>query len=268
MRWQYDASEPRITPQAILAMVCERNGVTLGDLALPQTFLGTFQIRPDERLRARTAAALPPIVASRPGLAIGMIGAGRVVVGRTPRASREVCVGTIPVGAPAAAMYLEFAIARGVRSVLICGSAGSLRADLPIGRVVVIDGAEREDGTSHHYVPWDEVVCADADLVTRLESASRTLGAEPIVGRSWTIDAPFRETVDAIARHQADGVAVVDMEAAAIFAVAKVRGVRAGIVVAVSDEVFRPWAPGFHTTAFQAAQDRMADAVVEVAEDL
>lgn len=58
------------------------------------------------------------------------------------------------------------------------------------------------------------------------------------------------------------------MEAAAIFAVAKVRGVRAGIIVAVSDEVFRPWAPGFGSGEFEAAQDVVADAVIEVAEDL
>jgi uridine phosphorylase len=267
-RWPYDTSEPRITPQAILEVVCARNGVTPADIALPSTLLATFQIRSDERLRERTAAAPPAIVQSHPGLAVGMTASGKTLCGRTPRTGRSVGVATIPIGAPAAAMFLELAIARGVRNILICGSAGSLRPDLPIGRTVVIDGAEREDGTSYHYVPAEDVVAADAGLVARLVEASRALGAEPVRGRSWTIDAPFRETVGAIARHQANGVAVVDMEAAAIFAVAKVRGVRAGIIVAVSDELFRPWAPGFDAPAFHAAQDNVADTVIAVAEDL
>jgi uridine phosphorylase len=132
----------------------------------------------------------------------------------------------------------------------------------------VIEGAEREDGTSYHYVPAEDIVVADAGLVAELLRASRTLGGDALTGRSWTIDALFRETAGAIARHQGNGVAVVDMEAAAIFAVAKVRGVRAGIIVAVSDEVFRPWAPGFHAPAFHAAQDNAADAVIAVAEEL
>jgi len=177
-------------------------------------------------------------------------------------------VAMVPVGAPAAAMLMEFAIARGVRNLLLCGSAGSLRPELPIGKVVIIDSAEREDGTSHHYLPAQEIVAADAELSSSLVSAAHTLGSEPVRGRTWTIDAPFRETLGAIERHQTAGIAVVDMEAAAIFAVAKVRGVRAGIIVAVSDEVFRPWAPGFGSGEFDAAQDVVADAVIEVAEDL
>ena len=88
------------------------------------------------------------------------------------------------------------------------------------------------------------------------------LGLTPTVGRAWTIDAPFRETVGAIRRHQAAGVTVVEMEAAAIFAVAKVRGARAGLIVAVSDELFQPWNPGFHLPVYVDALTRAADAVL------
>ncbi len=204
----------------------------------------------------------------KPSLTIGMTGSGKIMCGRTPHGGRAVGVAMVPVGAPAAAMFLEYAIARGVRTLLICGSAGSLRPDLSIGRTVVIEAAEREDGTSFHYVPAGEAVSADRVLVNALAEASRALGADPVIGRTWTLDALFRETAGAIARHQAGGVAVVDMEAAAIFAVARVRNVRAGIIVAVSDEVFHPWAPGFHTAPFHAAQDNAVDAAIAVAETL
>ncbi len=268
MSWPFETSEPRITPQGVLDFICERNGVTPADIALPPTLLGTFQFRTDQRLRSRTNAAPLPITSERPALAMGITNSLGTLVGRTPRTGRQVAVAMVPVGAPAAAMLMEFAIARGVRNVLFCGSAGSLRPELPIGSVAVIDSAEREDGTSHHYLPAQEIVAADAELSSSLISTARTLGGEPVRGQTWTIDAPFRETLGAIERHQTAGIAVVDMEAAAIFAVAKVRGVRAGIIVAVSDEVFRPWAPGFHSGEFEAAQDLVADAVIEVAEEL
>jgi uridine phosphorylase len=190
-----------------------------------------------------------------------------VLIGKT-RAGRPVTIAKLPVGAPATAILLEMAIARGVRDILVCGSAGSLQQRLPIGSIVVISAAEREDGTSHHYVPAGEAVAADPKLSDRLAEALGASGAGAVRGRSWTIDAVFRETAGAIARHQRAGVAVVDMESAAIFAVAQMRGARAAIAVAVSDELFRPWTPGFHLPAFHAGLERVADGILQVADAL
>ncbi|HEX5417211.1 MAG TPA: hypothetical protein VFZ25_16220, partial [Chloroflexota bacterium] len=75
-------------------------------------------------------------------------------------------------------------------------------------------------------------------------------------------------TAGAIARHRANGVAVVDMEASALFAVARVRGGRAGLIVAVSDELFRPWNPGFHLAVYRDALVQTADAVLDAADAL
>ena len=43
-------------------------------------------------------------------------------------------------------------------------------------------------------------------------------------GDSWTTDAPYRETEDAIAAAAAHGVLAVEMEAAALYAFAEARG--------------------------------------------
>jgi purine-nucleoside phosphorylase len=45
-----------------------------------------------------------------------------------------------------------------------------------------------------------------------------------LVGPSWTTDAPFRETAEAIAAARAQGVLAVEMEAAALYAFARARG--------------------------------------------
>ena len=44
------------------------------------------------------------------------------------------------------------------------------------------------------------------------------------VGASWTTDAPFRETEEAIATALRAGILAVEMEAAALYAFAKARG--------------------------------------------
>ena len=132
-----------------------------------------------------------------------------------------------------------------MQTALIVGSSGSLRASLPLGSTVVVTDAVREEGTSYHYLPAGVPTCADAEISDLLLCKARQPAA-PIrcADSTWTTDAPFRETVGAIERHQEAGVAVVEMEASAIFAVAQVRGVRAGVLVAVSDELIRPMATG------------------------
>ena len=47
-----------------------------------------------------------------------------------------------------------------------------------------------------------------------------------VVGASWTTDAPFRETAEAIAAARAKGILAVEMEAAALLTFTRIAGVR------------------------------------------
>ena len=58
------------------------------------------------------------------------------------------------------------------------------------------------------------------------------------------------------------------MEAATLFAVARVRDGRAGLIVAISDELFRPWNPGFHLSVYRDALVQTADTVLDVVEEI
>jgi uridine phosphorylase len=263
MSWPFETSTPHVTPEAFLAYVCRREGLTLEQLALPPVMVATFQNGSHARLVAQTAAAPPPGLrtAGSPGSTVAS-GMSTVQVGKLPGTGRPVAVTRFSIGAPATALAMEHAIVRGVRTILVCGSAGSLQPTHPLGSTIIVESAEREDGTSYHYLPAEEITLADPAMTCTLVEVAREVGLSPTVGRSWTIDAPYRETVGAIQRHQAAGVAVVEMEAAAIFAVAKVRGVRAGLIVAVSDELFQPWNPGFHLPEFVEALTKAADAIL------
>ena len=56
-------------------------------------------------------------------------------------------------------------------------------------------------------------------------------------GNSWTIDTPYRETIDEVRHYQAEGVLCVEMEAAALFAVAEVRGLQLASAFVISDSL-------------------------------
>jgi uridine phosphorylase len=260
MSWPFDTSEPLVTPRQLLDLHRKRQGISPEQDTLPPTLVATFQHGAYRRLLERAGAT------SRARNEAGSGGIGERTVGVVD--GRPVALAWISVGAPAAALVLEGSIARGVRNVLVVGSAGSLQPSLPVGSTIVVEGAEREDGTSHHYLPAGEVVAADPGLSALLEERARARGGEPVRGRSWTIDAPYRETVGAIRRHREAGVSVVEMEAAAIFAVCRVRGVRAGLIVAVSDELFEQWNPAFDHPTYLEALARAADTVMDVAADL
>ena len=128
------------------------------------------------------------------------------------------------------------------------GSArpGRCASGLDTGDVVVCDRAVRDEGVSHHYLPPARFAEAAPGLTARLHDAFAAAGLDPTIGSAWTIDAPFRETV-LEARHYADeGVAVVEMEAAALFAVGAVRGVEVASAFAISDSLADgEWVPQF-----------------------
>lgn len=251
MSWPFETSEPFITPTRGTEFQRRRHRLTPEAWALPPTLVATFQKDAYRRMLERANVDAKDS-ADR---AVGEVDGVPCALAR------------IGIGAPAAALLLEDSVARGVRNVLVVGSAGSLQRHLPIGSTVIVTGAEREDGTSHHYLPAGEIVSADPDLTAALQECSAARGAGPVRGRSWTIDAPYRETVGAIRRHREAGVSVVEMEAAAIFAVARVRGVRAALIVAVSDELFgHEWNVGFGHDVYLDSLTRAADAAMDAAQ--
>ncbi len=58
-----------------------------------------------------------------------------------------------------------------------------------------------------------------------IEAVLRTEGVPYLEAKTWTTDAYFRETRRRMAARRAEGCLTVEMEAAALFAVAKFRGV-------------------------------------------
>jgi purine-nucleoside phosphorylase len=125
------------------------------------------------------------------------------------------------VGAPFAVLIAEELFASGCHFLISITSAGQIT---PAGKppyFVLIDRALRDEGTSYHYVKPSEYSEAEPQLVAVAEQVMRAKGVNVITGSSWTTDAPFRETEEAIAAARSKGILAVEMEAAALYAFAR-----------------------------------------------
>lgn len=107
------------------------------------------------------------------------------------------------------------------------------------------------------------MVEAPPEGVTALVETLTEAGVAFEQGRTWTTDAIYRETRSRVQRRIAQGCAVVEMEAAAFFAVAAYRGVSLGQMLFSADSLagdawdHRSWhrAQDAHRAVFWLAMD-------------
>jgi uridine phosphorylase len=141
-------------------------------------------------------------------------------------AGRVVGIVGCAVGAPFAVLIAEELFASGCCLLLSLSSAGQIAPAGPTPYFVIIDRALRDEGTSYHYAEPSDYAEADPELISIATDAVRSNGLRAIVGPTWTTDAPFRETSEAIEAAKRRGILAVEMEAAALYTFAKVNQAR------------------------------------------
>ena len=128
------------------------------------------------------------------------------------------------VGSSFAVLVAEELFASGCRFLISMTSAGQLVPLQPPPYFILIDRALRDEGTSYHYLAPAEFSAANEALLSLVHSALENLRVPVLRGATWTTDAPFRETAEAIAVMREKGLLAVEMEAAALYAFANARG--------------------------------------------
>jgi uridine phosphorylase len=156
---------------------------------------------------------------------------------QTPQGEREVVVAHPGVGAPLAVGLSEEIISLGVSKLIVCGGCGVLDRDIAAGHPLILTAAVRAEGTSYHYMPPSRESYAHPVAVSALEIACKAAGVDYRLGKTWTTDAFYRETPALRERRLAEGCSVVEMEAAAFFAMAQFREVVLGEIVYGGDLV-------------------------------
>lgn len=184
------------------------------------------------------------------------------------RRGRVIVLANFGLGAPAAAAQAEELIALGARRIVSIALCGGLQPEIAAGDVIVAQAAIRDEGTSHHYLPAGRTVAADPSLAARLVALLSRDGTPPRAGTVWSTDAPYRETAQEIALHGRGGALGVDMEAAAILAVAEVRGVEAGAVLVAGDNLAGgTWRPPARLQEMRDSLRRAYACAIEAADD-
>jgi uridine phosphorylase len=127
------------------------------------------------------------------------------------------------VGASFAVLLAEQLFASGCRALISITSSGQIVESGPTPYFILIDRALRDEGTSYHYLPPAAFADAEERLLAPVLAAVARTGTPIYRGATWTTDAPFRETAAAIEAGRARGILAVEMEAAALYAFARVR---------------------------------------------
>src|ERR671916_3082705 len=150
----------------------------------------------------------------------------------------SVSVQATGMGCPSAAIVTEELIQLGAKNLLRVGTCGGYSRDMRLGDLVIATAATPNDGTvasitqGYPYAP-----AAHFDVVHAAHHAAQRAGTRTFTGPIVSSDLFYDPEEDPASLWGDLGVLAVEMEAAAIFTIAAMRGVRAGCLLTVSDTI-------------------------------
>jgi uridine phosphorylase len=198
----------------------------------------TAIINPEDMIRNKAAVSFPDIVIStftegiidklfegKEREVITYIHAGRVPIYRLNYKGKDIAVFVSRVGSPASVAGAEQVIALGARKLIYFGSCGVLDNSIGPNEIVIPTHAIRDEGTSYHYLEQTADIALDVNNLGVLIKILDQLDIPYHKGKTWTIDALFRETEKKFKKRKEQGAIAVEMECSALTAVARFRGV-------------------------------------------
>ncbi|WP_254767111.1 nucleoside phosphorylase [Salinilacihabitans rarus] len=145
---------------------------------------------------------------------------------------RDLTICSTGIGCPSAAIAVEELSNVGVETFVRVGTTGALQSDIEIGDMVVATGAAKNEGTSKRYEAVEYPAVPDYEVLSALVDAAsedEIVHVGPIVSD----DAYYAESDDAVEDWEAAGLLAVEMEAAAVFSLARRKGLGAGAICTV-----------------------------------
>ncbi len=150
------------------------------------------------------------------------------------------------IGCPSAAIALEELVKVGCKTFIRVGTSGAISHNVVSGDIVIFSGSVRDEGTSRQYVPIEFPAVAHPDTVIALTKAAEKRGATYHVGIGHSKDAFYSEHPDYVADPDSmrkkwaamkdANVLATEMEAAALFVIGHLRGVKVGAACVVIGE--------------------------------
>jgi len=157
----------------------------------------------------------------------------------------KITVCSTGIGCPSTAVATEELINAGARYLIRVGTCGGAwRADIPVGSLIIPTACVRDEGTTVEYVPRGFPAVADFNLVSALSDSARQNKFKYFIGINRTHDAFYGAQaavkkwggylLDERWQKYDTPILSSEMECAALFIVASLRGVKAGAILAVN----------------------------------
>ncbi len=148
----------------------------------------------------------------------------------------KVCLAQAPVGSAPAAQFMDWLIGYGVEKIISTGTCGVL-TNIEENAFLVPVRALRDEGASYHYAPPSRYMDVNVEAISAIEQVLEQLGVPYEEVMTWSTDGFYRETAEKVAYRKEEGCAVVEMECAALAAVAQLRGAVWGELLFTADSL-------------------------------
>jgi len=148
----------------------------------------------------------------------------------------KVCLAQAPVGSAPAAQFMDWLIGYGVEQIISTGTCGVL-TNIEENAFLVPVRALRDEGTSYHYASPSRYMDVHVEAISAIEQVLEQLCIPYEEVMTWTTDGFYRETAEKVAYRKEEGCEVVEMECAALAAVAQLRGVVWGQLLFTADSL-------------------------------
>lgn len=132
-------------------------------------------------------------------------------------------IGIIPcvVGASYAVLVAEQLFVSGCQLLISVTSAGIIKQPDNTKQFALITTSIRDEGTSYHYLPSGQPSALNKEIENVLDGLEQKNSCPFFAASSWTTDAPYRETPTSIEVMKQQNITCVEMEAAALYALAE-----------------------------------------------
>jgi DeoD family purine-nucleoside phosphorylase len=142
------------------------------------------------------------------------------------------------MGCPSAAIVIEELIQLGAERLIRIGTCGGLQPDLGLGETIIALSAVPGDATALRYTQGEpHAPTAHFGLTHGAIHAAKGLGIRPHVGGIASSDTFYDPDPGRHHRWAERGVLAVEMEAAVLFTIGALRGVKTACILTVSDLV-------------------------------
>jgi len=153
-----------------------------------------------------------------------------------------------------------------VEQIIRVGTCGGLLADMQVGDLVLASSASTDSAMNRQrFGGWDFAAGADSGLLSRVREQASLRGQKVRIGNVFASDWFYHPDETFIDKVQKMGILALDMESAALYALAQQHGRRALTILSVSD-VIPTGERASHTArqnAFGDVIELVLDAVLE-----